>query len=83
MAALRTSRNSAAFLDIETTGLGGTADHMTTVVIYDGRPVSHFIHGRNLMACPLPLQKYRLQVTFNGRCFDVPFIEPYLGYGSP
>ncbi len=76
-------RNSAAFLDIETTGLSGTADHITTVVIYDGHQVSHFIHGRNLDGLPAALQKYRLLVTFNGRCFDVPFIERYFGLRLP
>jgi uncharacterized protein len=72
-------RDNAAFLDIETTGLGGPGDHITTVVLYDGRSARHFIHGQNLDEFPAAVQSYRLLVTFNGKCFDVPFIERYFG----
>jgi hypothetical protein len=30
--------DSAAYLDIETTGLSGSRDHITTIVMYDGSP---------------------------------------------
>jgi uncharacterized protein len=72
-------RASAAFLDIETTGLGGPGDHITTVVLYDGRSVRHYVHGQNLDEFPAAVQSYRLLITFNGKCFDVPFIERYFG----
>lgn len=70
-------RNTVAYLDIETTGLGGPGDHITTIVLYDGSSVRHYIHGQNLNDFPSALQAYRLLVTFNGKCFDVPFIERY------
>jgi uncharacterized protein len=68
-------RNSVAYLDIETTGLGGPSDHITTVVLYDGLTVRHYIYGQNLNDFPGALVPYRLLVTFNGKCFDLPFIE--------
>ena len=72
-------RTTVAYLDIETTGLGGPGDHITTVVLYDGHSVRPYIHGQNLHEFPAALQKHRLLVTFNGKCFDVPFIERYFG----
>jgi uncharacterized protein len=64
-----------AFLDIETTGLSSTGDHITTIAVYDGREIHTFVHGRNLAEFPRLIRDYRLLVTYNGRCFDVPFIE--------
>jgi uncharacterized protein len=72
-------RNTTAFLDIETTGLGGPGDHITTIVLYDGRSVRHYVHGQNLNDFPAAVAAYSLLVTFNGKCFDVPFIERSFG----
>lgn len=72
-------RDSAAYLDIETTGLGGPDDHITTVVLYDGHSVRHYVYGKNLEEFPQALRQYRVLVTFNGKCFDVPFIERFFG----
>jgi uncharacterized protein YprB with RNaseH-like and TPR domain len=68
-------RDSCAFLDIETTGLGGFADHITAVALYDGSAVRTFIHGENLKDFPEALARYRLVVTYNGSSFDLPFLE--------
>ncbi|MGE4299576.1 MAG: ribonuclease H-like domain-containing protein [Desulfovibrionaceae bacterium] len=72
-------RHSTAYLDIETTGLTPPDDHITSIAIWDGRTVQTFVHGRNLDDFPAAIQDYKLLVTFNGRCFDVPFIERAFG----
>lgn len=38
-------RDSVAYVDIETTGLGGPGDHITTIALYDGRSIRHYVHG--------------------------------------
>ncbi|MDR3556656.1 MAG: ribonuclease H-like domain-containing protein [Syntrophobacteraceae bacterium] len=70
-------RACAAYLDIETTGLGGPSDHITTAAIYDGTRLFHYIHGKNLDRLPDDLMKYKLLITYNGACFDLPFIRNY------
>ena len=72
-------RQCAAFLDIETTGLGGPYDHITTAALYDGREVFYYIHGDNLDSFALDLRKYKVLITYNGSCFDLPFIRNYFG----
>lgn len=69
-------RDSCAFLDIETTGLSGW-DHITTIALYDGRRIRHYINGLNLDEFLQDVQAYRLLVTYNGKTFDVPFIERF------
>jgi uncharacterized protein len=75
----REFQDSVAYLDIETTGLGGHGDHITTVALYDGRAIRYYIHGQNLEEFGDDIASYRLLVTFNGRCFDLPFIRNTLG----
>jgi hypothetical protein len=70
-------RECTAYLDIETTGLGGPYDHITTIALYDGREVFHYVYGDNLDCFPRDLQKYKILVTYNGACFDLPFIRNY------
>lgn len=70
---------STAYLDIETTGLGTSTDHITTIVLYDGRTIRHYVHGQNLDQFGPDVAQYRLLVTYNGRCFDIPFIRQTLG----
>jgi uncharacterized protein len=76
-------RESIGYLDIETTGLGGAGDHITTIALYDGRRVRHYIHGQNLADFQRDVQECRVLVTYNGKCFDVPFIERTLGFRLP
>lgn len=56
------------------------ADHVTTVALYDGRTVRTYVHGRNLDDFLRDAAAYRLLVTFNGKSFDVPFLQRCLGY---
>src|SRR5262249_39735320 len=65
-----TFRSSCAYLDIETTGLGGPGDHITTIALYDGQFLRVYVHGVNLDDFPGDVQKYRLLVTYNGTGFD-------------
>lgn len=71
--------DSVAYLDIETTGLGGPGDHITTIALYDGRTIRHYVHGRNLAEFARDIQAYRLLVTYNGKCFDLPFLRTTFG----
>ncbi len=78
-----TFRHTAAYLDIETTGLGSPADHITTIALYDGRSVHHYVHGENLDDFSRDIRRYGLIVTYNGKRFDIPFIERTLGIAMP
>lgn len=69
-------RHSTAYLDIETTGLG--ANHsITTIALYDGESIFHYVQGKNLHNFTEDIKRYKLIVTYNGKTFDVPFIERY------
>jgi uncharacterized protein YprB with RNaseH-like and TPR domain len=74
---------SMACLDIETTGLGPFEDEITTIALWDGERVRTFVNGRNLDEFPEAMAGYGLIVSFNGRCFDVPFIERFFGIRLP
>jgi uncharacterized protein YprB with RNaseH-like and TPR domain len=76
-------RGSAAYLDIETTGLGGPYDYITTIALYDGSSVRHYIYDENLDDFRRDIEDYALIVTYNGKQFDVPFIRNYLGAPMP
>lgn len=75
-------RDSLAYLDIETTGLG--AGHsITTIALYDGETVTTYVQGQNLDDFTTDINKYNLIITYNGKTFDVPFIESYFGIRMP
>lgn len=69
-------KEDAVFLDIETDGMGKYSD-ITVVGIYDGIETRTMVRGINLDMNILrkELEKHKLIVTFNGLCFDIPFIE--------
>ena len=69
-------RHSLAFLDIETTGLT-YGDAITTIALYDGTSVSTYIQGVNLDDFKRDIDRYAMIATYNGKCFDVPFLERY------
>jgi uncharacterized protein YprB with RNaseH-like and TPR domain len=70
----RDFRDCCAYLDIETTGMG-KRDQITTIALYDGQTIRHYIQGENLDDFAHDVARYRLLVTYNGKAFDVPFIE--------
>ncbi len=69
-------RNRTAFLDIETTGLDDGAE-VTTIALYNGHEVFTYINGRNLEDFVRDIQKYQVIVSYNGKSFDIPFLERY------
>jgi hypothetical protein len=69
-------RNRTAYLDIETTGLDDYAE-VTTIALYDGNEVFTYINGRNLNDFVEDIQQYQVIVSYNGKSFDVPFLERY------
>lgn len=69
-------RPSIVYLDIETTGLG-SRDAITTIVLYDGRDIYHYVSGQNLEQFKRDIARYPVLVSYNGKCFDVPFIERF------
>ena len=63
------------FLDIETTGLSKHHDEVTVIGLYNGKESRIFINGKNLEEFPKEIAKYQTVITFNGKCFDVPFLK--------
>jgi uncharacterized protein YprB with RNaseH-like and TPR domain len=72
-------RHATAYLDIETTGMAPGYDSITTIALYDGRKVYWYVDGKNLAKFKTDIQKYKVIVSYNGKSFDVPFIERDLG----
>ena len=72
-------RRSVGYLDIETTGLGGPRDSITTICIYDGDCLTSYVQEINLEDFADQADTFKLLVTYNGKRFDIPFIRAYLG----
>ncbi|OFW60365.1 MAG: hypothetical protein A2133_07240 [Actinobacteria bacterium RBG_16_64_13] len=74
----------AAFVDIETTGLSSDADEITVVAMCANNTTHTFVLGKDLDRFPEAVAKYPLVVTFNGACFDLPFLaRKFRGYRPP
>lgn len=71
-------RKSTVYLDIETTGLEDYAE-VTTIALYDGDEVFTYINGHNLDDFINDIYKYNVIVSYNGKSFDIPFLERYFG----
>ncbi|MCF8127595.1 MAG: ribonuclease H-like domain-containing protein [Deltaproteobacteria bacterium] len=70
-------RQRAVYLDIETSGYDQWTNDITVIGIYDGNRVQTFVNGKNLEAFEVAIADYDLVITFNGACFDLPFIRRY------
>jgi hypothetical protein len=70
-------RESTLFFDIETTGLDHDRDRVTTVSFHRDGETTTLVRGDNLTAGALREQfaDADLLATFNGKRFDVPFLE--------
>jgi uncharacterized protein YprB with RNaseH-like and TPR domain len=70
-------RADTCFFDIETTGLDATHNDVTTVSLHRDGETTTYVSGRDLTADRLEaeLNDAALLVTFNGKRFDVPFLE--------
>ena len=76
-------RDATAYLDIETTGLYRGADAITTIALYNGQRIHTYVQGINLEAFVRDIQNYTVIVSYNGKSFDIPFIEQYFGVHLP
>jgi uncharacterized protein YprB with RNaseH-like and TPR domain len=68
-------REELAYLDIETTGMGAPEDTITTIALYDGKTIRWYVQGDNLDQFKKDIGNYRVVITYNGKCFDLPFIR--------
>ena len=75
-------RDQIAYVDIETTGLRRPAV-ITAIAIYDGFEHKSYVRGENLDQFPRDLAAYRVLVTYNGKRFDLPFLEREFGMRFP
>lgn len=66
--------DSAAFVDIETTGMG-FEDDITVIGLYDGWEMKFFVKDRNMGDFPAEASRYAMLVTFFGTNFDLPRIR--------
>jgi uncharacterized protein YprB with RNaseH-like and TPR domain len=71
-------QDSVAYLDIETCPTRRSANGITTVSMYDGKTIFHYVRGQNLDQFATDIQKYKVVVTYNGKCFDIPVLEKSL-----
>lgn len=53
--------------------------HITMIGLYDGTSIFHYIKDQNLEDFAHDIEKYQVIVTYNGKCFDIPFIRSNLG----
>jgi uncharacterized protein YprB with RNaseH-like and TPR domain len=70
-------RDSTVYLDIETTGLDRYYQSITTIALYDGNEIKTYGNGQNLDDFIDDIQNYKVIVSYNGKCFDIPFIESF------
>ena len=70
-------RGNACFFDIETTGLDARHNDVTTVSFHRAGETTTLVRGENLTreAVRRELDAADLLVSFNGKRFDVPFLE--------
>ena len=71
-------RKDTAFIDIETTGLDGPGDYITTIAVFDGHKIQHYVYGQNLTDFKHDIGRFKVIVTYNGSIFDLPFIRSRL-----
>ena len=72
-------RDRAAYIDIETTGLGDPDDFITTIAVYDGREIRTYVQDDNLFDFRDDMDEHRLLVSYNGKSFDVPWLRRAFG----
>jgi len=77
----RNFREDACFFDIETTGLDQDRNEVTTVSFHRDGETTTLVRGDDLTAENVRAQfdPAELLVTFNGKRFDVPFLESSFG----
>ncbi len=76
-------KHKTAYIDIETTGLDRGMSIITTIALYDGKTIFTYVNGENLERFVDDIAAYDLLVTYNGKSFDVPFIESFFDIRLP
>jgi len=70
-------QNQCLFLDIETNGGDAISGFITTIASYDGKEIRYYVNGINLDDFINDVFDYKILITYNGKSFDIPFIENY------
>lgn len=77
-------RDKTAFLDIETTGfMNEYGTYITTIAVLDKSGIRCYVRGDNLAEFKRDIFDYDVLVTYNGKTFDIPFIEQEFGIRLP
>ncbi len=69
-------REDTAYIDIETSGMAQDSE-ITTISLYDGKTIRYYVSGINLNTFLNDIYAYKVLVSYNGRSFDIPFIEKH------
>ena len=75
-------RQKAAYLDIETSGLGEDAE-ISVITLYDGIMARRYVNGENLNDFASDVARYAVLISYGGRRFDIPFLERALAIPLP
>ena len=70
-------QDSCLYLDIETNGGDYYSGFITTIATYDGNNIKYYVNGENLDDFINDVFDSKILVTYNGKSFDIPFIESY------
>ena len=73
----REFKNHCLYLDIETNGGDLYSGFITTIAAYDGNEIKYYVNGKNLDDFIVDVFDYEILITYNGKSFDIPFIENY------
>ena len=73
----REFKNHCLYLDIETNGGDLYSGLITTIAAYDGNEIKYYVNGKNLDDFIIDVFDYKILITYNGKSFDIPFIENY------
>ena len=76
-------KDTVAYFDIETTGLCEYESYITTISLYDGREIKYYVNGINLDKFAEDIFNYDLLITYNGKTFDVPWVENFFKIKLP
>ena len=70
-------QNHCLYLDIETNGGDPFSGFITTIATYDGNEIKYYVNGKNLDDFIIDIFNYNILITYNGKNFDIPFIQNY------
>jgi len=57
--------------------IGRHYQSITTIALYDGQKIKTYVNGQNLDDFIEDIEQYKVIVTYNGKSFDIPFIESF------